>query len=252
MSALKQPSGSARENGAPKTAMVLAAGVGSRMRPLTDDRPKALVEVAGKALIDHTLDRLAEAGVETAVVNAHHFADLMQAHLARRAFPRILISDERAGLLDSGGGIAKARVLLGEDPVFIANTDNIWIEGARPALRALAEAWDPARMDICILLAARDRSTGFERPEGFLRDAEGRLTHSNSPDPLPPYNNVGFQILKLSVLDGQPAGAFSIVPIWKRLSAEGRLYGAVMDGFDMHVSDPAARDAAEARLKAPA
>ena len=233
---------------APKTAMVLAAGLGTRMRPLTDDRPKALVEVAGRTLIDHTLDRLVEAGVQTAVVNVHHFADRMEAHLARRAAPRILISDERAGLLDSGGGIARAAPLLGEDPIFVANIDNVWIEGETPALRALAQAWDPARMDICILLATRDRSTGFDRPEGFLRDAEGRLTHSNCPDPLPPYNNVGFQILKPGLLAGRAEAAFSIVPIWKQLSAEGRLYGAVMDGFDMHMSDPAAVIAAQARL----
>lgn len=252
MSALKQQSDSANKMIGPKTAMVLAAGIGSRMRPLTDDRPKALVEVGGRALIDHALDRLAEAGVETAVVNVHHFADQMEAHLARRSWPRILISDERAGLLDSGGGIARAAAMLGPGPIFVANTDNIWIEGAKPALRALAEAWDPDRMDICILLATRARSTGFERPEGFLRDGDGRLTHSNSVDPLPPYNNIGFQILKPEILDGPPGGAFSIVPIWKRLSAQGRLFGAVMDGFDMHVSDPAARDAAEARLKAPA
>ena len=238
--------------GAPKMAMVLAAGLGTRMRPLTDDRPKALVEVAGRALIDHTLDRLLEAGVQTAVVNVHHFADAMEAHLARRSAPRILISDERAGLLDSGGGVAKAAPLLGEDPIFVANIDNVWIEGATPALQGLVELWDPQRMDIAILLAARDRSTGFERPEGFLRDAAGRLTHSNSPDPLPPFNNIGFQILKPGLLAAQPPGAFSIVPIWKRLSAAGRLFGAVMEGFDMHVSDPAARDAAEARLRASA
>ena len=236
----------------PKTAMVLAAGLGTRMRPLTNDRTKALVEVGGKALIDHTLDRLAEAGVETAVVNVHHFADQVEARLARRAFPRILISDERAGLLDSGGGIAHALPLLGEAPIFVANIDNLWIEGARPALRSLADLWDPARMDIAILLAARDRSTGFERPEGFVRDAEGRLTHSNSANPPPPYNNVGFQILNPKVLAGHGDGAFSVVPIWKRLSAEGRLYGAVMDGFDMHISDPAAVVAAEVRLKATA
>ena len=236
---------------APKTAMVLAAGIGSRMRPLTDDRPKALVEVAGRALIDHILDRLAAAGVETAVVNVHHFADQMEAHLARRSSPSILISDERAGLLDSGGGIAKARALLGSGPVFVANIDNVWIEGAQPALQTLAEAWDPQQMDICILLAPRARTTGFERPEGFLRDGGGRLTHSNSTDPLPPFNNIGVQIIKPGILDGQD-GAFSIVPIWKRLGAEGRLYGAVMDGFDMHVTDPAARAAVEARLLAEA
>jgi len=233
---------------APKTAMVLAAGLGLRMRPLTLDRPKALVEVDGRAMIDHVLDRLAEAGVERAVVNVHAFADQMEAHLAGRASPAILISDERGGLLDSGGGIARAAPLLGPGPIFVANIDNIWIEGERPALRTLADAWDPQVMDICILLAPRDRSTGFERPEGFLRDAEGRLTHSNSTDPLPPFNNIGFQIINPAVLEGQ-AEAFSVVPIWKRLSAQGRLYGAVMDGFDMHVSDPAGRDEAEARLR---
>ena len=234
----------------PTTAMVLAAGLGTRMRPLTDDRPKALVKVAGKAMIDHILDRLEAVGVETVVVNVHHFADQMDAHLAGRTSPRILISDERTALLDSGGGIGKAAPILGRDPIFVANIDNVWIEGATPALQSLADLWDPARMDICILLAPRDRSTGFERPEGFLRDPEGRLTHSNSPDPPPPYNNIGVQILKPSVLDGQPDGAFSIVPIWKRLGAEGRLYGAVMEGFDMHVSDPVSREAAEARLAA--
>ena len=234
-----------RRGSAPKMAMVLAAGLGTRMRPLTNDRPKALVEVAGRALIDHTLDRLAEAGVETAVVNVHHFADRVEAHLARRAFPRILISDERAGLLDSAGGIIRALPLLGEEPFFVANTDNIWIEGDRPALLSLADQWDPARMDICILLAARDRSSGFERPEGFLCDAEGRLTHSNSLAPLPPFNNVGFQIMDPKVLAGLGDGPVSIVPTWKALSSEGRLYGAVMDGFDMHISDPDAREAAE-------
>jgi len=233
---------------APKTAMVLAAGLGTRMRPLTDDRPKALVDVGGKALIDHTLDRLAEAGVERAVVNVHYLADQMVAHLTERASPKVIISDERERLLDSGGGIAKAAPLLGRDPVLIANIDNVWIEGAEPALTALAKSWDPEKMDILILLAGRAQCYGYERPEGFLRDTEGRLTHSNSPDPMPPYNNIGFQIIKPSLLDGQPDGPFSIVPIWKELSAKGRLYGAVMDGEVIHVSDPAGRDYANARL----
>ncbi len=151
-----------------RTAMVLAAGLGTRMRPLTNDRPKALVEVGGKTLIDHALDRLAEAGVETAVVNVHHFADLMEAHLARRkGGPRIVISDERAALLDSGGGIADAAGLIGSDPIFVANTDVPWIEGETPALKTLQDLWDPQAMDIAVLLAARERSIGFDRPEGF-------------------------------------------------------------------------------------
>lgn len=233
---------------APKTAMVLAGGLGTRMRPLTNDRPKALIEVAGKALIDHTLDRLAAVGVERAVVNVHHFADMMEAHLSKRAMPHVVISDERAGLLDSGGGIAKALPHLGTEPIFVANIDNVWIEGATPALQSLADAWDPAVMDICILLAPRAQTYGFERPEGFVRDAAGRLTHSNSINPLPPYNNIGFQILKPELVAGQAEAAFSIVPIWKRLSAEGRLFGAVMDGYAMHVTDPPARDFVQAKL----
>ena len=227
--------------------MILAAGLGTRMRPLTNDRPKALVEVGGRTLIDHTLDRLAEAGVETAIVNVHHFADLVEAHLrARKDGPRIVISDERAGLLDSGGGIAHAAHLIGSDPIFVANTDVPWIEGETPALAALEALWNPDAMDIAVLLAARERSIGFDRPEGFERDAEGRLTHSNSADPMPPFVNIGMQILKPEIVAGE--GSFSIVPIWKRLAAEGRLYGAVMDGFALHVSDPAMRDQAEARL----
>ena len=234
---------------APKTAMVLAAGLGTRMRPLTDDRPKALVEVAGKALIDHTLDRLVEAGVETAVVNVHYLADMVEAHLATRKSPRILISDERAGLLDSAGGIVHAAALLGEAPIFVANIDVPWIEGATPALESLAQVWNPVRMDICVLLAPRDQAIGFDRPEGFLRDAAGRLAHSKSAAPPPPYVNIGVQILKPRVVIAQGQGAFSILPLWNQLAARGRLFGAVMDGFALHVSDPAALAAAEARLR---
>jgi MurNAc alpha-1-phosphate uridylyltransferase len=232
-----------------KTAMVLAAGIGSRMRPLTDDRPKALVEVAGKALIDHVLDRLVEAGIETAVVNVHHFADEMEAHLTRRSDLRILISDERDRLLDSGGGIRRARALLGDDPILIANIDSLWIEGETPALEALKAAWDPEVMDLCLLLVTRGHGIGFEGPQGFFRDETGRITHSAKPEPPTPYANMGFQILKPQILDQEPDGAFSIVPVWWRLSEQGRLFGAVMDGFWMHVGDPAAREAAEARLR---
>lgn len=235
---------------APKTAMVLAGGLGTRMRPLTDDRPKALIPVAGKPLIDHTLDRLAEVGVETAVVNVHHYADQMEAHLAQRQYPRVVISDERSGLLDSGGGIAKALTLLGPHPIFVANIDIVWTEGARPALQTLADAWDPAVMDICILLAPRAQTYGYERPEGFVLNREGLLAHSNSVDPPPPYNNLGMQIIKPKLVEGHPRGAsFSIVPIWKQLSAQGRLHGAVMDGYALHVSDPQALAHVETYLR---
>ena len=234
-----------------KTAMVLAAGLGTRMRPLTDTKPKALIPVARRTLLDRTLDTLAAAGVTRAVVNVHHFADQVEAHLKRRADLEILISDERAGLLDSGGGIQHARALLGEDPIFVANIDSLWLEGEVHALDALKAAWDPARMDLLLLLVARGHGIGFEGPQGFLRDARGRLTHSASPDVVTPFANVGFGILKPQALDDQPrSGAFSIYPTWRRLQAEGRLYGEVMNAFWMHVGDPAARDAAEQRLEA--
>lgn len=232
----------------PKTAMVLAAGLGTRMRPLTDARPKALVPVAGKALIDHVLDRLRDAGVERAVVNVHHFADQMEQHLAGRHDLEVLISDERAALLDSGGGIRHAADKLGRGPIFVANIDSLWIEAERPALETLKAAWNPEAMDILLLLVRRGQGIGFEGPQGFFRDEAGRLTHSTAPEPPTPFANMGVAILKPEVLDGEPEGAFSIIPVWRRLQATGRLYGAPMDGFWMHVGDPAARDAAEARL----
>jgi MurNAc alpha-1-phosphate uridylyltransferase len=229
--------------------MVLAAGLGTRMRPLTDHLPKALVPVAGRTLLDRVLDKLVEAGVTRAVVNVHHFADQVEAHLASRHDLEISISDERSGLLDSGGGIQHARPLLGEDPIFLANIDSLWLEGATPALEALKRAWDPAAMDLLLLLVARGNGLGFEGPQGFLMNGAGRLTHSVSPEVVTPFANVGFGILKPQVLDGH-SGAFSIIPIWHRLQAQGRLHGVVMDAFWMHVGDPAARDAAEERLGA--
>jgi MurNAc alpha-1-phosphate uridylyltransferase len=232
----------------PKTAMVLAAGLGTRMRPLTDTMPKALVPVAGKPLIDHVLDRLRDAGVEKAVVNVHHFADQTEAHLAARRDLEILVSDERAELLDSGGGIRHAADKLGRDPFFVANIDSLWTEGQRPALEALKAAWDPTQMDVLLLLVRRGHGIGFEGPQGFFRDDAGRLTHSTAAEPPTPFANVGFAILQPAILDNEAAGAFSIVPVWHRLQAQGRLHGAVMDGFWMHVGDPAARGAAEARL----
>lgn len=232
----------------PTSAMVLAAGLGTRMRPLTETRPKALVEVAGRTLIDRVLDRLAEAGVRRAVVNVHHFADMMEAHLARRTDLEIVIADEREALLDSGGGIRNALPLLGREPVFVANIDSLWTGGTVPPLEHMKSAWDPARMDMLLLLTPRGQGIGFEGPRGFLMDAEGRLTHSADDARPAPFANVGFQILKPEVLDEEPDGAFSILPTWWRLQAQGRLFGVVMDAFWLHVGDPAARDEAEALL----
>lgn len=233
---------------APKTAMVLAAGLGTRMRPLTDTTPKCLVPVAGRPLIDHVLDRLREAGIERAVVNVHHFADQVEDHLAGRRDLEILVSDERAELLDSGGGIRHALPMLGSEPVMLANIDSLWIEGERPALETLKGAWDPARMDLLLLLVKRGQGIGFEGPQGFFMDEAGRLTHSVAAEVVTPYANIGFGILKPQVLAGEPDAPFPIQPIWRRLQAEGRLHGVPMDAFWMHVGDPAARDAAEQRL----
>ena len=232
---------------APKTAMVLAAGLGTRMRPLTDDRPKALVEVAGRALIDHVLDRLADAGVETAVVNVHWFADRLEAHLAARGRgPRILISDERAELLETGGGLKKARPLLGDAPVFVANIDSVWIDRG-DALTDLIRLWNPDMMDAALLLARREGSIGFEGDGDFFLADDGRLTFRGDA-PSAPFAYMGVHITRPGYADQGPDGPFSLSPLWRKSAAEGRLYGCVLDGDWMHVGDPQARDQAEVKL----
>jgi len=234
----------------PRTAMVLAAGLGTRMRPLTDDRPKALVEVQSRALIDHVLDRLVAAGVEKAVVNVHWFADRLEGHLKPRTRPEIVISDERAELLETGGGLKKARLLLGDDPVFVANIDSVWIDRARTpggALGDLARLWDPARMDAALLLARRDGAIGFEGDGDFFLGDDGRLTFRGEA-PSAPFAYMGVHITRPGYADAGPDGPFSLSPLWRKSAAEGRLFGCVLDGDWMHVGDPAARDAAEAKL----
>jgi MurNAc alpha-1-phosphate uridylyltransferase len=235
---------------APKIAMVLAAGLGTRMRPLTDDRPKALVEVGGKALIDHMLDRLAAAGVETAVVNVHYFADRLEAHLARRAaihpLPHIVISDERPRALETGGGVKHALPLLGEAPIFVANIDSVWIEDV-PAIEALARAWDPERMDVCLMLASTHESSGFHDTGDVFLGPDG-VVRFKDPGENAPLVYVGVHICKPRVVADGPEGPFSLLPIWKALAADGRVHGVAPEGVWMHVGDPAAREVAEARL----
>lgn len=234
---------------APKTAMVLAAGLGTRMRPLTDDRPKALVEVGGRALIDHVLDRLAEAGVEQVVVNVHWFADRLEAHLdARGRGPDILISDERAELLETGGGLKKAHPLLGDDPVFVANIDSVWIDRG-DALSDLIRLWNPETMDAALLLARREGAIGFEGDGDFFLAEDGRLTFRGEA-PSAPFAYMGVHITRPGYADDGPDGPFSLSPLWRRSAAEGRLYGCVLDGDWMHVGDPQAREEAEAKLAA--
>jgi MurNAc alpha-1-phosphate uridylyltransferase len=232
---------------APKTAMVLAAGLGTRMRPLTNDRPKALVEVGGRALIDHVLDRLADAGVEKAVVNVHWFADRLESHLAARGRePEIVISDERETLLETGGGLKKAAPLLGDEPVFVANIDSVWLDRG-DALNQLARLWNPSIMDAALLLARREGSIGFEGDGDFFLAEDGRLTFRGEA-PSAPFAYMGVHICRPDYVADGPGGPFSLSQFWRRSAAEGRLYGVVMDGDWMHVGDPQARDEAEARL----
>lgn len=238
---------------APRTAMVLAAGLGTRMRPLTDDRPKALVEVGGRALIDNMLDRLAAAGVERGVVNVHAHGDRLLTHLAARTgAPEIATSDERDAPLplETGGGLKRARPLLGEGAVWAANIDSVWVERA-PALAAMAAAWDPARMDTLLLLARMESSLGFDGPGDAFLDAEGRVTlRRGSGEATAPYAMAGVQITDPASVYAREEDAFSLFPLWVEQAAAGRLHGVVLDGDWMHVGDPAARDAAEARLAA--
>lgn len=236
---------------APKTAMVLAAGLGTRMRPLTDDRPKALVEVAGRPLIDHVLHRLGESGVERAVVNVHWFAERLEAHLAARTGgPEIRISDERAELLETGGGLKKAGPLLGSDPVFVANIDSVWTDHGAPGdngLNQLARLWNPSIMDAALLLARREGSIGFEGGGDFFLADDGRLTFRGEAAEAP-FAYMGVHICRPDYVADGPDGPFSLSGFWRRSAAAGRLYGCVLDGDWMHVGDPEARDAAEAKL----
>ncbi|ESQ90824.1 hypothetical protein ABAC460_08320 [Asticcacaulis sp. AC460] len=231
----------------PETAFILAAGLGTRMRPLTNDRPKALVEVGGRALIDHMLDRLAAAGAKHFVVNVHAFADRLEAHLKARTDLDIVISDEREALLETGGGLKKARPLLGEDPIWAANIDSVWLEdidGA--ALKALSSLWNPDEMDAALLLARMERTTGFDGAGDFFMDGDRlRFRGEASSAPL---NYMGVHITKPQIVDGVDEAAFSLAKIWRELAPKGRIAGVVMDGDWMHVGDPAARDIAEGRL----
>ncbi|MDC7682959.1 nucleotidyltransferase family protein [Asticcacaulis sp. BYS171W] len=232
-----------------RTAFVLAAGLGTRMRPLTDDRSKALVEVGGRALIDHMIDRLIGAGVERCVVNVHYFADRLEAHLRRRTDVEVVISDERDALLETGGGLKKARPLLGDDPILVANIDSVWIEdgGTDGAIRALIEGWDPERMAARLLLADMARSSGFDGAGDFFLSDDGRLTFRGESKTAP-FNYMGVHITHPDIADRVPADAFSLTPIWRAKAAEGKLFGATLQGDWMHVGDPAARAAAEVRL----
>ena len=232
-----------------RTAMVFAAGLGQRMRPITATTPKPLVRVAGKALIDFSLDRLAEAGIARAIVNVHHLADQLEAHLATRTAPTILLSNERERLLETGGGLKKALPLLGAEPFLTLNSDSLWIEGPKPNLQRLVAAWDPGRMDILLLLATTATSVGYEGLGDFAMDAEGRLRRRQERE-IVPFVYAGVAVMRPEVLAGTPDEPFSANLLYDRAIAAGRLHGLRLDGRWIHVGDPQSVAAAETCLAA--
>jgi MurNAc alpha-1-phosphate uridylyltransferase len=230
----------------PKTAMVLAAGLGTRLRPLTDTRPKALIEVAGKPLLDHALDRLAGVGVERAVVNAHYLAEQIERHLAARKRPAIRLSHEPA-ILDTGGGIAQALPLLGSQAFYVVNAKIVWRGGQHEALLRLARMWDDRRMDGLLLLQPTVSAIGYDGPGDCQMDQLGRIAW-RSPQEIAPFVYASVQILHPRLFEGAPAGAFALRPLWTRAIEAGRLYGLRHDGEWYHVSTPRALAEAEACL----
>jgi N-acetyl-alpha-D-muramate 1-phosphate uridylyltransferase len=235
----------------PRRAMVLAAGLGQRMRPLTHRVPKPLIEVRGRPLIDHVLDRLSAVGVDCAVVNVHHFADQIEGHLATRREPRIVISDERPALMGTGGGVLKALATLGAAPFFHVNSDSLWIEGVTPNLMRLAAAFDPLSMDALLLLAPTAGSIGYEGRGDFSLASDGRL-RSRAEREVVPFVYAGAAILAPGLFADPPPGSFGLSLLFDRAAEAGRLYGLRLEGLWMHVGSPEAIVEAEAAILASA
>ena len=232
----------------PRSAMVLAAGLGRRMRPLTATRPKPLVEVAGRSLLDRALDTLKAGGVTDVVINAHYMADRLEAHVkARDTGLKVQFSDERAELLETGGGIAKALPLIGSDPFLSINADNIWIDGPFSSVRLLAERWDDARMDALLLLVPLARANCHRGRGDFHMDAGGALTR-RKPARVAPFVYTGLQMLSKRLFDGVEPMPFSMNLLWDKAAAEDRLYGAVHQGLWFDVGTAAAVKETEALL----
>jgi MurNAc alpha-1-phosphate uridylyltransferase len=220
-------------------AMVLAAGLGTRMRPLTLDRPKPLVEVAGRTMIDHCLDKLVDAGVARAVVNVHHFPQMVKDHLAARTAPAVSISDEGDLLLETGGGMVNALALLGADPFFCINSDNLWVDGPQDVFHQLSEAWKPDQMDALLQLVPHARAGNHKGKGDFHMDGAGRITLRRSGR-IAPFIYSGIQLVSQRLLRDAPAGPFGTMVLWKRAMAEGRLYGVSHLGLWYEVGSPEA------------
>ena len=233
----------------PKTAMVMAAGLGKRMRPLTATRPKPLVEVAGRALLDHVLERLKVAGVEKVVVNVHYLPGSIEAHLASKAHGlEVAISDERDLLLETGGGMVKAAPLIDADPFLVVNSDNLWVDGPADTLKLLASHWDSKRMDALLLLVPQARAQNHRGSGDFHMDRAGRLRRREKAR-VAPFVFTGIQMVSKSLLEGAPEGAFSTNILWDRAIEQGRCYGAVHQGLWFDVGTPKSIGETEAFLQ---
>jgi MurNAc alpha-1-phosphate uridylyltransferase len=233
----------------PKTAMVLAAGLGKRMRPLTASRPKPLIEVAGQSLLDHLLERLRAAGVENVVVNVHYLADAVEAHLAKNTHGLcVQISDERSLLLETGGGMVKAAPLIDADPFLVVNSDNLWIDGPADTLKLLASHWDGAKMDALLLLVPHARAANHGGRGDFHMDSSGRLRRRVKAH-VAPFVYTGIQMVSKKLLNDAPSGPFSTNLLWDRAMEEGRCFGAVHQGLWFDVGTPQAIKATELILE---
>ena len=231
----------------PTRAMLMAAGLGTRMRPLTNDRPKPLVEVRGKALIDHVIDRLVRAGVTMIVVNVHYRAEMIEAHLAGRKDVEIRISDERGELLESGGGVFKALHHFEDQPFFHVNADTVWVEGTGSALERMKARWNPEEMDALMLLAPTVHTVCYDGRGDFMMNAEGRLTRVPEHR-IAPFVWMSVEIVHPRLFASVPGGKFSINPLWDAAIEKGRLYGTRLDGVWMHIDRPEAVSTSEAFL----
>jgi N-acetyl-alpha-D-muramate 1-phosphate uridylyltransferase len=228
----------------PTKAMVLAAGLGLRMRPLTEQMPKPLVQVAGHALLDHVLDKLGVAGVSEAIVNVHYLPDQIIDHVAGRTGPRVIISDERDEVLGTGGGVVRALPLLGAAPFFLVNADTLWIDGVRANLARLAEAFDPARMDVLLLMAPTASSIGYDGSGDYAMLPDGALRKRREHQ-LVPFVYAGAAILSPALFAAAPTGEFPLIKMFDAANAQERLFGLRLDGVWMHVGTPDAVQAAE-------
>ena len=231
----------------PTHAMVLAAGFGKRMLPLTDTLPKPLIRLGGRPLLDHVLDRLGDAGIRAAVVNVHYLPGLIETHLSGRTHPQITISDERDAILDTGGAVQKALPLLGDAPFFVHNSDSVWIERNGNTLVRMMDAWNPVTMDALLLLAPVATSLGYDGRGDFHMSEAGGLSWRKGEERAP-YVFAGVSINHPRQFEGAPAGAFSLVKLWDKALAAGRLAGIRLDGVWMHVGTPEALSDAEKRL----